>query len=137
MSKAEASFTYENKVWECALLPYRIIVCKDGIQYIVQLREQIKCRDMIYHMNWSGIAKRYPQLALAGLPEHSPRMLEDEVRGRVMKFNQKPAHREVCGFRLPILRRYPEPSAEQVLGSLSPIPTLCHAGMRGKNLPTI
>ena len=47
------------------------------------------------------------------------------------------AHREVGVFRLPIFRRYPEPSVEQVLGSLSPIPTLCHAGMRGKNLPTI
>ena len=114
MSKAETSFTYENKVWECALLPYRIIVCKDGIQYIVQLREQIKCRNMSYHMNWSGIAKRYPQLALAGLPEHSPEMLEDEVRRRVMRLNQKPAHREVGVVRLPMLRRYPEPSAEQV-----------------------
>jgi hypothetical protein len=88
MSKAETSFAYENKVWECALLPYRIIVCKDGIQYIVQLREQIKCRNMSYHMDWSGIAERYPQLALAGLPEHSPGMLEDEVRGRVMSLNQ-------------------------------------------------
>ena len=38
MSLAETSFTYENKVWECALLPYRIIVCKDHIQYIVQLQ---------------------------------------------------------------------------------------------------
>ena len=114
MSLAETSFTYENKVWECALLPYRIIVCKDVIQYIVQLREQIKCRIMSYHMNWSGIAKRYPQLALAGLPEHSPEMLEDEVRRRVMRLNQKPAHREVGGVRLPMLRIYPEPSAEQV-----------------------
>ena len=114
MSKAETSFTYENKVWECALLPYRIIVCKDGIQYIVQLREQIKCRNMSYHMNWSGIAERYPQLALAGLPEHSPGMLEDEVRGRVMSLNQKPARRELSVVRLPVLGRHPEPSAEQV-----------------------
>ena len=114
MSKAETSFTYENKVWDCALLPYRIIVCKDGIQYIVQLREQIKCRNMSYHMDWSGIAERYPQLALAGLPEHSPGMLEDEVRGRVMSLNQKPARREVSVVRLPVLGRHPEPSAEQV-----------------------
>lgn len=114
MSSAETSFIYENKVWECALLPYRIIVCKDHIQYIVQLREQIKCRNMSYHMDWSGIAKKYPQLALAGLPEHSPEMLEDEVRRRVMKLNQKPAHREVCGAGPPVLRRYPKSSAEQV-----------------------
>ena len=113
MSKAETSFTYENKVWECALLPYRIIVCKDGIQYIVQLREQIKYRNLSFHMNWSGIAKRYPQLALAGLPENSPDMLEHEVRRRVMSLNQKPAHREVGGVRLPMLRRHPKPSAEQ------------------------
>ena len=114
MSTAETSFTYENKAWECALLPCRIIVCKDGIQYIVQLREQIKYRNLSFHMNWSGIAKRYPQLAMAGLPENSPDMLEHEVRRRVMSLNQKPAHREVGGVRLPMLRRYPEPSAEQV-----------------------
>ena len=114
MSLAETSFTYENKVWECALLPYRIIVCKDGIQYIVQLREQIKYRNLSFHMNWSGIAKRYPQLAMAGLPENSPDMLEHEVRRRVMSLNQKPAHRGIGGVRLPMLRRYPEPSAEQV-----------------------
>ena len=114
MSLAETSFTYENKAWECALLPYRIIVCKDHIQYIVQLREQIKCRNLSYHMEWSGIAKRYPQLAMGGLPEHSPEMLEDEVRRRVMRLNKKPAHREVDLLRLPMLDRHPEPSAEQV-----------------------
>ena len=65
-------------------------------------------------MNWSGIAKRYPQLALAGLPENSPEMLEDEVRRRVMRLNQKPAHREVSGVRLPVLDRHPEPSVDQV-----------------------
>ena len=114
MSAAEAHFDYEGTVWECIFLPYRIVVCKDGLQYIVQLREQIKCRNMSFHMNWSGIAKRYPQLVLGGLPEHSPKMLEHEVRRRVMSLNQKPAQREVGGVRLPMLRRYPEPSAEQV-----------------------
>ena len=114
MSTAETSFTYENKAWECALLPYRIIVCKDAIQYIVQLREQTMYRNLSYHMDWSGIAKRYPQLAMAGLPENSPELLEDEVRRRVMRLNQKPAHREVDLLRLPMLDRHPEPSAEQV-----------------------
>ena len=56
-------------------------------------------------MNWSGIAKRYPQLALAGLPEHSPEMLADEVRRRVTRLNKKPAHREIGVFRLPMLNR--------------------------------
>jgi len=114
MSAAETHFDYEGKVWECIFLPYRIVVCKDGLQYIVQLREQIKCRNMSFHMNWSGIAKRYPQLALGGLPEHCPKMLEHEVRRRVMSLNQKPAHREVDPLRLPVLNRHPEPSAEQV-----------------------
>ena len=113
MSSAETHFYYVGKVWECALLPYRIIVCKENIQYIVQLRELTKCRNLSFHMNWSGIAKRYPQLALAGLPENSPGMLEHEVRRRVMSLNQKPAHREVGGVRLPMLRRHPKPSAEQ------------------------
>jgi len=114
MSKAETSFTYENKAWECALLPYRIIVCKDHIQYIVQLREQTMCRNLSYHMNWSGIAKRYPQLAMAGLPENSPELLEDEVRRRVMSLNKKPAHREVGVVRLPAPYWELYPSAEQV-----------------------
>ena len=65
-------------------------------------------------MDWLGIAKRYPQLAMAGLPEHSPEMLEDEVRRRVMRLNKKPAHREVDPLKLPMLNRLPEPSAEQV-----------------------
>ena len=114
MSTAETHFDYIDIVWECSFLPYRVVICKENIQYIVQLREQIKCRNMSYHMNWSGIAKRYPQLALAGLPEHSPKMLEGEVRRRVMSLNKKPAHREVDPLRLPMLNRHPEPSAEQV-----------------------
>ena len=114
MSAAETHFDYEGKVWECIFLPYRIVVCKDGLQYIVQLREQIKCRNMSFHMNWSGIAKRYPQLAMAGLPEHSPKMLEGEVRRRVMSLNKKPAHREVGVVRLPAPYWELYPSAEQV-----------------------
>ena len=42
---------------------------------------------------------------MAGLPENSPDMLEHEVRRRVMSLNQKPAHREVGGVRLPMLNR--------------------------------
>ena len=114
MSSAEKHFYYVGKVWECALLPYRIIVCKENIQYIVQLRELTKCRNLSFHMNWSGIAKRYPQLAVAGLPEHSPKMLEGEVRRRVMSLNKKPAHREVGVVRLPAPYWELYPSAEQV-----------------------
>ena len=114
MSLAETSFTYENKAWECALLPYRIIVCKDHIQYIVQLREQAMCRNLSYHMNWSGIAKRYPQLAMAGLPENSPELLEDEVRRKVVRLNKKPADREVESLGLPELKKQPNPLHQQV-----------------------
>ena len=114
MSSAETSFNYDNTVWECVLLPYRIIVCKDGIQYIVQHREEIKYRNLSFHMNWSGIAKRYPQIAMAGLPDDSPGLLEDEMRRRVMELNKKPAHREVGVVRLPAPYWELYPSAEQV-----------------------
>mgnify|MGYP003650052932 CR=1 FL=1 len=101
MSSAETSLTYENKVWECTLLPYRIIVCKDHIQYIVQLQEHTMCRNLSFHLNWGSIAKRYPQLAMAGLAEYSPEILEDEVRRRVMRLNKKPADRDSNSLRLP------------------------------------
>ena len=114
MSLAETSFIYENKAWECALLPYRIIVCKDHIQYIVQLREQTMCRNLSYHMNWCSIAKRYPQLAMAGLPKNSPELLEDEVRRKVVRLNKKPADREVSVVRLPELKKQPNPLHQQV-----------------------
>ena len=114
MSSAETSFIYENKAWECTLLPYRIIVCKDAIQYIVQLREQAMCRNLSYHMNWGSIAKRYPQLAMAGLPENSPELLEDEVRRKVVRLNKKPADREVESLGLPELKKQPNPLHQQV-----------------------
>ena len=114
MSSAETSFIYENKAWECALLPYRIIVCKDGVQYIVQLREQTMYRNLSYHMNWGSIAKRYPQLAMAGLPKNSPELLEDEVRRKVVRLNKKPADREVSVVRLPELKKQPNPLHQQV-----------------------
>ena len=65
-------------------------------------------------MNWGSIAKRYPQLAMAGLPEHSPELLEDEVRRKVVRLSKKPAHREVGVVRVLMLSRHPNPSAEQV-----------------------
>ena len=114
MSLAETSFDYEHTVWDCTLLPFRIVLCIDHIQYIVQLREQTKCRNLSFHMDWGSIGRRYLQLAMAGLPEHSPEMLEDEVRRWVMRLNKKPAHSEVGVVRLPVLDRHPEPSAEQV-----------------------
>ena len=114
MSSAETSLTYENKVWECTLLPYRIIVCKDHIQYIVQLQEHTMCRNLSFHLNWGSIAKRYPQLAMAGLAEQSPEMLEDEVRRRVMRLNKKPADRAVDPLTLPTPIKQLNPLHQQV-----------------------
>jgi hypothetical protein len=44
---AETSFDYEGEVWTCALLPYRIIVCRDAIQYIVQVRNAKAYRNLL------------------------------------------------------------------------------------------
>ena len=46
MSLQETSFEYEHVLWVCEFLPYRIIVCVDAIQYIVQKREQNMYRNM-------------------------------------------------------------------------------------------
>ena len=41
-SLAETSFNYEGVVWTCALLPYRIIICRDAIQYIMPFSTSFK-----------------------------------------------------------------------------------------------
>jgi len=114
MSSAQTSLNYEYKVWECTLLPYRVIVCKDHIQYIVQLQEHTMCRNLSFHLNWGSIAKRYPQLAMAGLAEQSPEMLEDEVRRRVMRLNKKPADRAVDPLAPPTPIKQLNPLHQQV-----------------------
>ena len=43
-SLQETAFDYEAAVWTCQLLPYRIIACRDRIQYIVQRREETMYR---------------------------------------------------------------------------------------------
>ena len=93
-SSAETSFDYEGVVWTCVLLPYRIIACRDAIQYIVQVRNEKAYRSLSYFSEWEPIGRHYPQLATAWLPQHSPEVLSHEVRRRVMWLGNKPAHRE-------------------------------------------
>ena len=90
-SLAETSFDYEGVVWTCALLPYRIIVCRDAIQYIVQIRNAKAYRNLSYFSKWESIERHYPQLAMAGLPQNSPEVLPHEVRRRVMRLGNEPA----------------------------------------------
>jgi hypothetical protein len=94
-SSAETSFDYGGVVWTCALLPYRIVACRDAIQYIVQVRNKKAYRSLSYFSEWEPIGRHYPQLAMAGLPQHSPEMLSHEVRRRVMRLGSKPADGEM------------------------------------------
>ena len=95
MSLQETSFDYDHIVWNCSLLPYRIIVCVDCIQYIVQLREQSSYRNLSFFTEWEPIGRRYPQLVTSGLPEQSPNMLSHELRRLLLKLNERSADREV------------------------------------------
>ena len=83
-SLAETPFDYGAVVWTCALLPYRIIACRDAIQYIVQVRNEKAYRNLSYFSEWEPIERHYPQLAMAGLPQNSPEVLSHEVRRRVV-----------------------------------------------------
>ena len=100
MSLQETSFDYGHVVWTCSLLPYRIIVCVDCIQYIVQLREQSSYRNLSFFTEWEPIGRRYPQLVTSGLPEQSPNMLSHELRRRVMRLDYTAADRTM---ELPVL----------------------------------
>ena len=91
-SSAETSFDYEGVVWTCVLLPYRIIACRDAIQYIVQVRNEKAYRSLSYFSEWEPIGRHYPQLATAGLPQHSREVLSHEVSRRVMRLETLPAN---------------------------------------------
>ena len=95
MSLQETSFDYDHVVWNCSLLPYRIIVCVDCIQYIVQLREQSSYRNLSFFTEWEPIGRHYPELALAGLPVASPEVLSHEVRRSVMRLGSEIANKRI------------------------------------------
>jgi hypothetical protein len=95
MSLQETSFDYDHIVWNCSLLPYRIIVCVDCIQYIVQLREQSSYRNLSFFTEWEPIGRRYPHLATSGLPDKSPNVLSNEVRRLLTQLDERSADRTV------------------------------------------
>ena len=94
-SLAETSFDYGAVVWTCALLRYRIIACRDAIQYIVQVRNEKAYRSLSYFSEWEPIGRHYPQLAMAGLPQNSPEVLTHEVTWRVLRLSPTAADRDV------------------------------------------
>ncbi len=83
---------YDGVVWTCALLPYRIIACRDAIQYIVQVRNEKAYRSLSYFSEWEPISRHYPQLAIVGLPQQSPEVLSHEVRRRGVRLEILPAN---------------------------------------------
>ena len=97
-SLAETSFDYEGVVWTCALLPYRIIVCRDAIQYIVQVRNAKAYRNLSFFTEWEPIGRRYPRLVTSGLPEQSPNMLSHELRRLLLKLDERSADRKSLGI---------------------------------------
>ena len=102
---AETSFNYEAVVWTCVLLPYRIIVCRDAIQYIVQVRNEKAYRNLSYFSGWEPIERHYPQLAMAGLPLNSPDVLSHEVKRRVMRLGYTAADRAIRSHVVPKLEQ--------------------------------
>lgn len=72
---------YEMVVWLSPLLRHRVIVCKDYIQYIYQIKDgKDDWRGVSYHTDWSSLHRRYPDLDLMGCPPGSPNMLSNERR---------------------------------------------------------
>lgn len=102
-SLAETSFDYEGVVWTSALLPYRIIACRDAIQYIVQVRNEKAYRNLSYFSDWEPIERHYPQLAMAGLPVASPEFLSHEVRSKIMGLGYTAARRATKSSVVPKL----------------------------------
>jgi hypothetical protein len=63
------------------LLRHRVIVCKDDIQYIYQIKDgKNDWRGQSFHTDWGSLYRRYPDLELMGCPLQSPNMLSNERR---------------------------------------------------------
>ena len=72
---------YEKVVWLSPLLRHRVIVCKDDIQYIYQIKDgKDDWRGQSYHTEWGSLHRRYPDLDLMGCPLQFPNMLSNERR---------------------------------------------------------
>ena len=72
---------YDKVVWLSPLLRHRVIVCKDDIQYIYQIKDgKNDWRGQSFHTDWSSLHRRYPDLELMGCPLGTPNMLSNERR---------------------------------------------------------
>jgi hypothetical protein len=72
---------YGMVVWLSPLLRHRVIVCNDSIQYIYQIKDgKDDWRGKSFHVEWSSLHRRYPDLELMGCPLQSPNMLSSERR---------------------------------------------------------
>ena len=72
---------YDKVVWLSPLLRHRVIVCKDDIQYIYQIKDgKDDWRGQSFHTEWGSLHRRYPDLELMGFPSDSPNMLSNERR---------------------------------------------------------
>lgn len=72
---------YEKVVWLSPLLRHRVIVCKDDIQYIYQIKDgKDDWRGVSFHTDWSSLHRRYSDLELMGCPLDGPNLLSNERR---------------------------------------------------------
>jgi hypothetical protein len=72
---------YEKVAWLSPLLRHRVIVCKDDIQYIYQIKEgKNDWRGVSFHTGWGSLLRRYPDLELMGCPLDGPNLLSNEIR---------------------------------------------------------
>lgn len=81
---------YGMVVWLSPLLRHRVIVCNDSIQYIYQIKDgKDDWRGKSFHVDWSSLHRRYPDLELMGCPLQSPNMLSSERR-RLLRVSAEP-----------------------------------------------
>lgn len=81
---------YGMVVWLSPLLRHRVIVCNDSIQYIYQIKDgKDDWRGKSFHVEWSSLHRRYPDLELMGCSVQSPNMLSSERR-RLMHASVEP-----------------------------------------------
>ena len=85
---------YDKVVWLSPLLRHRVIVCKDDIQYIYQIKDgKDDWRGVSFHTDWGSLHRRYPDLELMGCPLDTPNMLSNERRkllGAVVEAVKRP-----------------------------------------------
>lgn len=72
---------YDKVVWLSPLLRHRVIVCRDNIQYIYQIKDgKDDWLGVSFHTDWGSLHRRYPDLELMGCPLNTPNMLSNERR---------------------------------------------------------